>query len=220
MDRGPCRASRPSAAPRTVRARGQEQGRSHRQPARGCPVRPEPLHASPENLSRGKPGRTHSCLVFRNGRSNVRLCRCGATPLTASPMTPRVQSCSHHQRLRVGRSAVAEGAAAELLTPVGGEPVRQIRPLRDNTRRVDVLMHDVVVLLDLAEVDRVAEPRGLEQVTRIRPQHRHLAQLAPVALEAVSYTHLKAHETRHDLVCRLLLEKKKKKNKIKKENKK
>ena len=25
----------------------------------------------------------------------------------------------------------------------------------------------------------------------------------------VSYTHLRAHETRHDLVCRLLLEKKK-----------
>ena len=28
--------------------------------------------------------------------------------------------------------------------------------------------------------------------------------------QAVSYTHLRAHETRHDLVCRLLLEKKKK----------
>src|SRR5450756_2712093 len=30
--------------------------------------------------------------------------------------------------------------------------------------------------------------------------------------KAVSYTHLRAHETRHDLVCRLLLEKKKKNN--------
>src|SRR5450756_2297318 len=30
---------------------------------------------------------------------------------------------------------------------------------------------------------------------------------------AVSYTHLRAHETRHDLVCRLLLEKKKKNTK-------
>src|SRR5659263_664935 len=41
----------------------------------------------------------------------------------------------------------------------------------------------------------------------------------------VSYTHLRAHETRHDLVCRLLLEKKKKnkykrKKKMKKHNKK
>src|SRR5450756_2988554 len=32
----------------------------------------------------------------------------------------------------------------------------------------------------------------------------------------VSYTHLRAHETRHDLVCRLLLEKKKKNRKKKK----
>src|SRR5665648_1226992 len=31
--------------------------------------------------------------------------------------------------------------------------------------------------------------------------------------ESVSYTHLRAHETRHDLVCRLLLEKKKNKKK-------
>src|SRR5450756_2922213 len=31
-----------------------------------------------------------------------------------------------------------------------------------------------------------------------------------LCLEPVSYTHLRAHETRHDLVCRLLLEKKKK----------
>ena len=28
----------------------------------------------------------------------------------------------------------------------------------------------------------------------------------PIATLAVSYTHLRAHETRHDLVCRLLLE--------------
>src|SRR5450756_1677176 len=34
-----------------------------------------------------------------------------------------------------------------------------------------------------------------------------------LAFNAVSYTHLRAHETRHDLVCRLLLEKKKKRNK-------
>ncbi|CZR83267.1 hypothetical protein CDFC105_43990 [Clostridioides difficile] len=34
----------------------------------------------------------------------------------------------------------------------------------------------------------------------------------PAPTTAVSYTHLRAHETRHDLVCRLLLEKKKNKN--------
>ena len=30
-----------------------------------------------------------------------------------------------------------------------------------------------------------------------------------ISFDAVSYTHLRAHETRHDLVCRLLLENKK-----------
>src|SRR5450756_2834249 len=33
--------------------------------------------------------------------------------------------------------------------------------------------------------------------------------LGALAAMPVSYTHLRAHETRHDLVCRLLLEKKK-----------
>src|SRR5450756_2831841 len=42
--------------------------------------------------------------------------------------------------------------------------------------------------------DRYSASRGIPKL-----------RLAPV-----SYTHLRAHETRHDLVCRLLLEKKKK----------
>src|SRR5450756_2676189 len=36
-----------------------------------------------------------------------------------------------------------------------------------------------------------------------------LGGIAIQTLVPVSYTHLRAHETRHDLVCRLLLEKKK-----------
>src|SRR5450759_1073661 len=42
-------------------------------------------------------------------------------------------------------------------------------------------------------------------------QRRFIDQVE--SLSAVSYTHLRAHETRHDLVCRLLLEKKKNKTK-------
>src|SRR5665648_1291187 len=37
----------------------------------------------------------------------------------------------------------------------------------------------------------------------------HLIKEEIREVEPVSYTHLRAHETRHDLVCRLLLEKKK-----------
>ena len=42
----------------------------------------------------------------------------------------------------------------------------------------------------------------------IFPRHLTVPELAHTP--PVSYTHLRAHETRHDLVCRLLLEKKKK----------
>src|SRR5660397_7934 len=38
--------------------------------------------------------------------------------------------------------------------------------------------------------------------------------LIPLACSPVSYTHLRAHETKANLVCRLLLEKKKTKTKI------
>src|SRR5450756_2730815 len=46
-----------------------------------------------------------------------------------------------------------------------------------------------------------------------RTSSRHWQLILVIMEIPVSYTHLRAHETRHDLVCRLLLEKKKKKNK-------
>src|SRR5450756_539148 len=42
-----------------------------------------------------------------------------------------------------------------------------------------------------------------------RSHHRLLLPQRPGGDGSVSYTHLRAHETRHDLVCRLLLAKKK-----------
>ena len=47
----------------------------------------------------------------------------------------------------------------------------------------------------------------------VNPPNSECPKVVPtlnqLSVEAVSYTHLRAHETRHDLVCRLLLEKKK-----------
>ena len=48
---------------------------------------------------------------------------------------------------------------------------------------------------------------ALAALCAVLPAHAQNA-LKP-AFIAVSYTHLRAHETREDLVCRLLLEKKK-----------
>src|SRR4051794_8228142 len=81
------------------------------------------------------------------------------------------------------RRAVAERTTTDLLAPVWREPPVEIRPVRHDAGRVDVAVHDVVVPLDVVEVDRVPEARRLEQIPRIRPQHRQLRQLVPVALE-------------------------------------
>src|SRR5450759_1414852 len=66
--------------------------------------------------------------------------------------------------------------------------------------------------------------RPLGSPARDRPPGLTEGPLHPVAdqrrasspghVAASVYTHLRAHETRHDLVCRLLLEKKKKNTKI------
>src|SRR5450756_1432749 len=62
-------------------------------------------------------------------------------------------------------------------------------------------VRDTVVFFGSA---RLREGEG--ELARYYDDARSLARM----LTAVSYTHLRAHETRHDLVCRLLLEKKKK----------
>jgi len=63
-------------------------------------------------------------------------------------------------------------------------------------------VHDVVVPLDLVEVDGVAEPRGLEQVAGVRPQHRHLGELVAVALEVAVVDRVEPHRRREEAhVC-------------------
>src|SRR5665648_1233498 len=53
-------------------------------------------------------------------------------------------------------------------------------------------------------------PTGIGGLLIYRKAKTHPGLAKNFKLErAVSYTHLRAHETRHDLVCRLLLEKKK-----------
>src|SRR5665811_2206728 len=78
---------------------------------------------------------------------------------------------------------------------------------------------------------RVRREAGRCALPRSGPPRSHLVTALAVAPDrvtprtaanrcatAVSYTHLRAHETVLDLVCRLLLEKKKKKKKKKKKN--
>ena len=60
---------------------------------------------------------------------------------------------------------------------------------------------------------RISQSPTLERLTVVgrNPGWPHSADLVETKgnADTVSYTHLRAHETREDLVCRLLLEKKK-----------
>src|SRR5665648_1235775 len=53
----------------------------------------------------------------------------------------------------------------------------------------------------------------IAEMNKLTPVEGRALMMKGHSVMTVSYTHLRAHETRHDLVCRLLLEKKKKKNK-------
>src|SRR5450756_2885638 len=57
------------------------------------------------------------------------------------------------------------------------------------------------------DLDRLGEGLTLDHLGD--HARRGDGRAAAERLEPVSYTHLRAHETRHDIVCRLLLEKKK-----------
>ena len=72
-----------------------------------------------------------------------------------------------------------------------------IRDRSDVECGTKVFRRDVLERLDLKEPRFSIEPELV-------------AKVASIGVRAVSYTHLRAHETVLDLVCRLLLEKKKK----------
>src|SRR5674536_289826 len=121
--------------------------------------------------------------------------------MTSSSTTPAIaargvrKSFGDHRVLDDVDLTVTEGTIFSLLGPVGAEQ-REDRALGD--REIHVVEHAVIAkrLADSAGGDR-----GRGRATR------HLF----LGLSAVSYTHLRAHETPEHLVCRLLLEKTKKK---------
>src|SRR5450756_2785257 len=77
-------------------------------------------------------------------------------------------------------------------------------------RVVDLVPRQLALVdepVDPTEVDEDAERRdrsdvALDLLAHLEAAEELVALLTPL-LVAVSYTHLRAHETRHDLVCRL-----------------
>src|SRR5450756_1001483 len=98
----------------------------------------------------------------------------------------------------VAQVAVRHRGALEV--PTGTAPAERGRP-RGGGRFTGLAR------LPQREVVRVALPGALAVVGRAEVLEPLMSELAVPREGPVSYTHLRAHETRHDLVCRLLLEK-------------
>src|SRR5450756_3060415 len=77
----------------------------------------------------------------------------------------------------------------------------------DQPRMLD---HQIPNRQDSAKIAIDDPPHQGEQFAHMpdRSILERIPSSSPDSVKTVSYTHLRAHETRHDLVCRLLLEKK------------
>ena len=78
---------------------------------------------------------------------------------------------------------------------------------RKQCRKVSKL--NIPELKDFVE-EHLREDKSPEQISGIMRKEEHTLSISHETIYPVSYTHLRAHETVLDLVCRLLLEKKKK----------
>src|SRR5450756_2733313 len=111
---------------------------------------------------------------------------------------------------------VQEVAEAQAIKPLAAmrAAAEQAVPVRDfaGAIRARIAAGQAAVI---AEIKKTSPSKGVLRAD-FRPAEiaASYAQHGAACLSAVSYTHLRAHETRHDLVCRLLLEKKKNNNEI------
>src|SRR5450756_2836302 len=89
----------------------------------------------------------------------------------------------------------------------GPESEEEDRPVLSSLSRRPVSRPGADRRPDQSAIDTAHRARSLQDCPRAWHDRARNGPGHP----SVSYTHLRAHETRHDLVCRLLLEKKKKK---------
>src|SRR5450756_1531529 len=114
------------------------------------------------------------------------------------------------------KSADAAGDGTTTATVLAAAIVREgakavaagMNPM-DLKRGIDMAVEAVVADL-VKNSKKVTSNEEIAQVGTISSNgDSEIGKFLADAMKTVSYTHLRAHETRHDLVCRLLLEKKK-----------
>src|SRR5450756_2865024 len=153
-------------------------------------------------------GSDHIDLCFRPDRSRFRPSRApirdGQGPVeishcSLSIMTHQVHGQGTRDIQGKHSSPWTKGLGGRVHARLDGDPAsqRSAQGMRD-------VMEDISVVFSSTE-----PPDGGRTHLQEEPSGLLIDREMSVSGEAVSYTHLRAHETRHDLVCRLLLEKKK-----------
>src|SRR5665648_1098649 len=126
-----------------------------------------------------------------------------ADPITITDSTGKtVTLASLPQRIVVTNSDVAE-----VICALGGAD--KIVGASDNAKKEPLLADKLKNAVSVGDWQKPS----VEKIAELKPDVVFGYASYLDNAEPVSYTHLRAHETRHDLVCRLLLEKKNKQNK-------
>src|SRR5450756_2232841 len=86
----------------------------------------------------------------------------------------------------------------------------QLRPMKRRGNRRYYQHHEVLMIRRIRELlyDQGFTISGarnkMQEILQTERDKKRNGEVLLEGVEAVSYTHLRAHETRHDLVCRLL----------------
>ena len=147
-----------------------------------------------------------STLFFTNSRAMAE-----KITLKINEQSPSLLAYAHH-------GSLAREIRAEVERRLKQGELKAIVATSSLEMGIDIGSLDQVVLLQsppgiaatLQRIGRAGHSVGEESRGALYPVHAaDFVEAAALSTATVSYTHLRAHETRHDLVCRLLLEKKK-----------
>ena len=115
------------------------------------------------------------------------------------------------RRLMIARALIHKPKLLILDEPTAGVDIELRRSMWEFMQQINIEENTTIILTThyLEEAEQLCKRIAILDHGEIRINTEMKDLLAQLSVETVSYTHLRAHETGRNLVCRLLLEKKK-----------